>query len=70
MSLLQHLDTFLSTFMYLRVKSVLKYSTKFTGKDLYWGTGVSFANKAAGRRPATSLNIESGTGVFPFLKSL
>ena len=42
-------------------KDVLKYSTKFTGKHLRWGF---FCNKAAARRPVTSLNTESGTGAF------
>ena len=42
-------------------KGVLKYSTKFTGKHLRWGF---FCNKAAGWRPATSLNTESCTGAF------
>ena len=42
-------------------KSVLKYSTKFTGKHLRWSL---FCNKAAGWRPVTSLNTESGTGAF------
>ena len=42
-------------------KGVLKYSTKFTGKHLRWG---HFCNKAAGWRPVTSLNTESGTGAF------
>ena len=67
MSLLQHLDTFLSTFMYLKScrpeefykKGVLKYSTEFTGKHQRWGL---FCNKVAGC--ANSLNTESGTGAF------
>ena len=42
-------------------KGVLKMSTKFTGKYLRRGF---FSNKAAGWRPATSLNKESGTGAF------
>ena len=40
---------------------VLKYSTKFIGKHLRWGL---FCNKAAGWKPVTSLNTESGTGAF------
>ena len=39
--------------------SVLKNSTKFTGKHLRRGL---FCNKTAGWRPATSLKTESGTG--------
>ena len=42
-------------------KGVLRYSTKFTGKHLCWGL---FYNKAAGWRPVTSLNTESGTSAF------
>ena len=61
MSLLQYLDTFLSTFMYLKSQLLLTLSTKFTGKHLRWGL---FYNKAAGWRPVTSLNTESGTGAF------
>ena len=40
-------------------KGVLKNPTKFLGKHL-----SLFFNKAAGWRPATSLNTESGTGAF------
>ena len=40
---------------------VLKYSTKITGKYLRWGF---FYNKAAGWRPVTWLNTESGLGAF------
>ena len=68
MPLLQHLGTFLSTFMDLSCRpeefykqGVLKYSTEFTGKHQRWGL---FCNKAAGWRPANSLNAESGTGAF------
>ena len=76
MSLLQHLDTLLSTFMYLKsqnmewsevaarkssIKKVFLNILKFTGKHLRWGL---FCNKAVGWRPATSLNTESGTGAF------
>ena len=66
MPLLQYLDTFSSTLCTWTVGSsrpekfykegVLKNSTKFTGKHLRRGL---FCNKAAGWRPATSLNKES-----------
>ena len=42
-------------------KDVLTYSAKFTGKHL---RGSLFYNKAAGWRPLTSLNTETGAGVF------
>ena len=42
-------------------KDVLTYSAKFTGKHLRWSL---FYNKAAGWRPLTSLNTETGAGVF------
>ena len=42
-------------------KGVLKYSTKCTGKHLLWSL---FYNKAASRRPLTSLNTETGASVF------
>ena len=45
-------------------KGVLKYSTKFTGKDLRWSF---FCNKAAGWRPVTLLDTESGTGTFMWI---
>ena len=69
MSLIQHLHTFLSTFMYLKSyspdefykKGVLKYSTEFTGTHQRWGL---FCNKTAGWRPANSINTESETGAF------
>ena len=71
MSLLQYLDTFLFTLSTSRVrnsrpvefyrKGVLKNSIKFTEEHLCRGL---FCNKAADWRPVTSLNIESGAGVF------
>ena len=42
-------------------KGVLKNSIKFTEKHMRRGL---FCNKAAGWRPATSLNTESGTSAF------
>ena len=42
-------------------KGVLKYFTKFTANHLRCGL---FCNKAAGWRPVTLLNTESGTGAF------
>ena len=66
-SLLQYLDTFLSTLCTWRVrssrpedffkKSVLKNFRAFTGKHRFQGL---FCDKVAGWRPATSLNTKSG----------
>ena len=42
-------------------KGIFKNSAKFTGKHLHRSL---FWNKAAGCRPAISLNTESGTGAF------
>ena len=42
-------------------KGVLKYSTKCIGKHLRWSL---FYNKAAGRRPLTSINTETAADVF------
>ena len=58
MSLLQYLDTFLSSFMYLNSQLLLTLSTKFIGKHLRWSR---FYNKAAGWKPVTLLNTQSGT---------
>ena len=41
--------------------AAVKNSTKFIGNHLRLGL---FCNKVAGKRPATSLNTESGTDAF------
>ena len=63
--LLQYLNTLLSYLLedseVVARKNSIKNSAKSTGKYLRWGLTC---NKAAGCRPATSLNTESGTGAF------
>ena len=71
MSLLEYLDTFLSTLCTWRVRGsrpkeffkqgVLQNFKKFIGKDL---RRILFCNKAAGWRPVTSLNTECSRGAF------
>ena len=71
MSLLQYLDIFLSTYVLEESEVVArKSSIKKVFLNIPQNSQenicarVSFEKKAAGWRPATSLNTESGTGAF------